>query len=281
MAYIEFGPKASDLLFSTVRLETTRSDGHGAGTAFLFACEENGSENLFMVTNKHVIEGALEGSFFFTESDGANPLVGHRVDVRLSVFASHWHLHPDPNVDIAVLPYAAVEEELRKTGKRVHIQAIPQSVIPSAERLAQIGVFSDVVFIGYPSGHYDQANLMPITRRGTMATPPELDYDGRPVVLIDASVFPGSSGSPVFIIHSGPMFIEGTRISFASRMYFLGTVAEVLIRQESGRLEFRTIPTALVPTPVVNQMIDLGVVYRSSEVLAAAMDYLSTLRSHL
>jgi hypothetical protein len=45
--------------------------------------------------------------------------------------------------------------------------------------------------------------ILPISprffRRGMTATPPQLDYCGRPTFLIDASVFGGSSGSPVFL----------------------------------------------------------------------------------
>ena len=40
---------------------------------------------------------------------------------------------------------------------------------------------------------------MPILRRGTTATPIALNFEGRPEFLIDAAVYPGSSGSPVFV----------------------------------------------------------------------------------
>src|SRR5437763_136516 len=47
---------------------------------------------------------------------------------------------------------------------------------------------------------------------GVTANPLQADYDGRPVFLIDASVFPGSSGSPVVICNQGGF---ATRQGFA------------------------------------------------------------------
>ena len=71
---------------------------------------------------------------------------------------------------------------------------------------------------------YDQVNLIPITRTGMTATPLQLDYDGRPSFLIDASVFPGSSGSPVFVYKSGKL---GAGITTQDVFVFVGVVAKV------------------------------------------------------
>ena len=57
----------------------------------------------------------------------------------------------------------------------------------------------NVSFIGYPNSLYDPASFLPILRSGTISTHPMVDYEGRPQFLIDAQVFPGSSGSPVFV----------------------------------------------------------------------------------
>ena len=46
---------AEQLLFTTVRVETTRRDGRQyVGTAFIVSYEEAGGQ-LFLVTNKHVV----------------------------------------------------------------------------------------------------------------------------------------------------------------------------------------------------------------------------------
>jgi hypothetical protein len=119
---------------------------------------------------------------------------------------------------------------------------------------------------------------MPIARRGTTATPLQIDYAGAPTFLVDASVFPGSSGSPVFICNSGGYpsrsgFVVGTRV------LFLGVIAEVAVREEHGQIDFVSIPTAEVPIVRTQQMIDLGVVYKSSTVLDTVLDFLRQSRA--
>jgi hypothetical protein len=78
-----------------------------------------------------------------------------------------------------------------RRGPREHI-AIP-------EQVSDLDAVEEVMFFGYPDALYNPVNLTPILRRGSTATPLQLNYGGEPEFLIDASVFPGSSGSPVFI----------------------------------------------------------------------------------
>lgn len=119
---------------------------------------------------------------------------------------------------------------------------------------------------GYPSGIYDRQNLIPIIRRGTTATPAYLDYNGTPTFLIDASVFPGSSGSPVLIVNEGS-YRRGNELVIGSRTLFLGVVSSVLVRYETGAIEVVDIPTAYTPVIRTPQMIDLGLVFKYSAVV--------------
>lgn len=180
---------AQQLLFATVRVET----GQGVGTAFIFSYQVKKGEMLFLVTNKHVVAGAQSGQFFFTLSDGEKPLIGERFDVRVNRFEQGWHGHPNPEVDITVMPLAPLLNKIQQQGKKVFIRAIPRKLLPTEEQLESFDAIEQVIFIGYPVGMYDQVNLIPITRTGMTATPLQLDYNGRPSFLIDASVFPGSS----------------------------------------------------------------------------------------
>ena len=73
-------------------------------------------------------------------------------------------------------------------------------------------VTDDVFVIGYPlvlSGSRSDRGAMPIYKRGSIASEPLLDYDGRPCVLIDCRTFSGMSGSPVVVAHSGIWHPEG------------------------------------------------------------------------
>lgn len=83
----------------------------------------------------------------------------------------------------------------------------------------------EILFVGYPTGFYDQKNFLPIMRKGFISSIPTIDFNGKKEILIDAEVYPGSSGSPVFVtlnnkykllgimsqaVYKGLNFIPGT-----------------------------------------------------------------------
>jgi hypothetical protein len=113
-----------------------------------------------------------------------------------------------------------------------------------------------VLFVGFPNGMFDEMHYMPIVRRGYVATSPDLDFNGTPIFLIDASVFPGSSGSPVFTV--GDSLIGGT-----PSLKFIGIISAVYTQATDGHISWQPAPTNKVPVPTIDQMIDLGVVFKA------------------
>lgn len=61
----------------------------------------------------------------------------------------------------------------------------------------------EILFVGYPTGFYDRKNFLPIMRKGFISSIPVVDFDGKKQILVDAEVYPGSSGSPVFTVVNG------------------------------------------------------------------------------
>ena len=57
-----------------------------------------------------------------------------------------------------------------------------------------------MTLVGYPYGFYDKKNALPIWKTGSVASEPEVDFEGKPCFLVDVSAFPGMSGSAVFAI---------------------------------------------------------------------------------
>ena len=57
---------------------------------------------------------------------------------------------------------------------------------------------ADVLFVGYPNDFYDTRNNLPLVRKGSLSSIPNVDFKGKGELVIDAEVFGGSSGSPVF-----------------------------------------------------------------------------------
>ena len=73
--------------------------------------------------------------------------------------------------------------------------------MPDATALAKLNAVEEIMMIGYPNGLWDAKNNLPIVRRGITGTPAFVDYNDKPEFVIDAACFPGSSGSPVFIVN--------------------------------------------------------------------------------
>jgi len=257
---------AEQLLFTTVRIETKTPHGTSTGTAFIFSYQQEEKEYLFLVTNKHVIKDAIDGRFFFTLGNGKSPQIGQRFDIQMSQFEQQWFGHPDPEIDVAIMPLFPVLQQIEKLGKSVFYRAITHNLIPTAEQMDSLDAIEEVVFIGYPNGIFDSKNLMPVVRRGTTATHLQVDYEGKPLFLIDASVFPGSSGSPVLIANTGGYSNKGGFV-VGTRVLFLGIISNVAIREEHGQIVFISSPVSQVPIVRTQQMIDLGIVYKASTIL--------------
>lgn len=98
-------------------------------------------------------------------------------------------------------------------------------------------VIEDITFIGYPSGLYDERNKISIIRQGITATPIWNNFRGEKAFLIDAGVFPGSSGSPVFIYNRGT-YPSKDGIILGNRLLFVGIISQTMLRDNTTGKSF-------------------------------------------
>lgn len=249
------------LFFATVRIEVTSGAGNlSCGTGFIYGIQV-GPERViqFLVTNKHVIEDAGDITLWFVAADDperTKPRLGslHRVDMTdaKDLFVGH----PDPDIDVAVAPISGVFEELRAKGRYCFFRNFNPALLLSGDDWAILDALERVTFIGYPNGLHDQANGLPIARQGMTATPISVDYGGEPIFLIDASVFPGSSGSPVMVADAGSFSVRGEG-KIGERLILLGVLAATYQR-DVPVLRSRTDGDAYV-----NDLLNLGIVYKA------------------
>lgn len=261
---------SEQLLYSTVRIDTEDDQGNeiGLGTGFLYAytqLEWGQNQILFLVTNNHVIQGASQARLVFTEEKDNQPLVGSRVDCLITDLGTEFVSHPDSSIDLCAMPIGSWFVKMEEDAAPPFVRAVPSSMVPTANELDDFDAIEDVMFVGYPYGIHDRVNLIPIVRRGMTATPLRLNYQGTPTFLIDASVFSGSSGSPVFT-HGTTTGINREGQIYTNRWNFLGVVSSVLTWTDRGVVDFVPIPTALVPVYEVTQLLDIGVVIKSEMV---------------
>jgi len=269
---------SENILFTTVRIEARLlNNSISTGTGFIFYYVKNDKRYFFVVTNKHVIKDSITGKLAFNQSDGEKPILGKVFTIEYFNFEKQWIGHPRQDIDVAIMPFAPVLNELSNQGIKIFFRAVTPDLIPSDKVLTEdIDAIEEIVFIGYPNDIYDKTNLLPIVRKGITATPFLVDFEGKPAFLIDASVFPGSSGSPVFLCNIGSYSPKGKGLYAGSRIFFLGVVSSVFIRKDLNTIELIDIPTGKIPMVETNQMIDLGIVYKSIVIQEVIEDFLKT-----
>ena len=269
---------AEELFFTTVRIETLNlKSGLGSGTGFFYLHERNGKNYSFLVTNKHVVEDVIKGKITFFKKLNGKPTLGDVVSIDAMNFGNLWFGHENDKVDIAVLPFSSMEKQIKeKLGFDIFNRNIPASMLTTKEAFKiDIDALEELVFVGYPSGIWDSKNYLPIMRKGSTATPLYVDFEGEKKFLMDASVFPGSSGSPVFIYNKGVYAAKDNKPKVGNRMFFVGIIASVYQRTDLNEIIVKSVPTTNQPFAINKQMIDLGVVFKAELIPEAIEQFLS------
>ncbi|PFB75638.1 serine protease [Bacillus thuringiensis] len=262
-----------DMLYITVRLEGETSTGSSSvGTGFYFSYKQR----YFVVTNKHVVHDVVKGTFILNKGTGTGtdwaPLIGYGTKIPFE--NSDFHGHPNPNIDVTIMNITHYVLQLRKSGENPFFMSLTEDIIPTQEDVDNsITAIEDILFIGYPNGIWDSENLLPIVRKGITATPYYRNFNSEPIFLIDASVFPGSSGSPVFIFNQWSHRNKNGELINKSKLHFLGIIARTYFKTEDGEIISKNIPVATKQISRSIQMIDIGIVYNASTVIECLEDY--------
>lgn len=162
----------------------------------------------FLITNWHVVSGKNSDNGQLLSDTGAIPdslAIIHHARARLGSWYRaieplydeegnpRWHEHPDGSrIDVVALPLQNTPPELVTYPFDLNladVDLVPQPAMP-------------ISIIGYPFG-LSTAGAWPIWKTGHIASDPDLDYDGRPAFLIDATTRGGMSGSPVIVRMTG------------------------------------------------------------------------------
>lgn len=266
------------LRFCTTRIETEDSSGNKySGTGFFFELTVDDKIVPLLITNKHVVEGMEKGWFRITQSDAVGqPLYeNHMPFIWQEGFAYNWIFHPDPNVDLCVLPIASLFGQEYK----LFLRTLDRTLIPAQADLESLDAIEEVLMIGYPNGLWDSINNMPIARRGITATPVYLNYEGKKEFVIDAACFPGSSGSPVLICNTGGYTDKKGNLNWGkSRVMFLGILYGGPQLTVAGEIKVVTIPHVQQKAVSISSIPNnLGFIIKSECIL----DFIPIIKSKL
>ena len=229
---------STQLLFTTVPIWVEKAEGTESGTAFFLNIPVGADTDQvlpLLVTNHHVVRGGSRAVIELVERQGDQPLPSKKVRVELP--QSTLEAHVDEDLDLAAIPIGPVLNQLDGANRPVFYRSASLDLVPSEQDWNDLAAVEDVVFIGYPSGLRDETNATPLIRRGITATPVWNDFEGRPFFLIDAGVFPGSSGSPVFVLNQGS-YSTAKGLVVGNRLMLLGVISQSMIRPEKGSRVF-------------------------------------------
>jgi len=203
----------------TTPIEAIDSNGVSVGRATGFFYRSRSSD-LYLVTNWHVVSAR----------DPAKPQVSKNGAVPCKlIYKLHAKVDPDNSIQLSQRNQQTLEinsedgdspEWLEHPTHRHKVDVVAVKIgnerelekvcffgtvseVEEFEADYQHGVMDDVFVIGYPWGLSGGNEILPLYKRGSIASEPSVDYMNRPAFLIDCRTSKGMSGSPVIVSHSG------------------------------------------------------------------------------
>ena len=247
------------LLFTTLRIECLDylKNVIGIGTGFLIqrpigedACK------IYLVSNKHVLCNANSITVSFTKQKNEKADLGNILKLTIENTKNSVIPHPNPEADVAIIDCTGIFANAYPN--ELYVQTVPYDMLATFEE-PELNVAENIFFVGYPNDRYDIKNNLPLIRSSMIASHPKFNYNGEPIFIIDAQVFPGSSGSPVYIDLTYENIKNGKITLGIKEIKLLGIVSSTMIR--NNRL--KAIQTSHFEV-CSEEVLGLGIVFKST-----------------
>lgn len=204
------------------------------GTGFFYMAQLNMRDDpltskfkLLLISNRHVIPNEnvkLTITLNRRKPDGS-PDYGNINPITWDGLAGKYYGHPNRNVDLSCVDVSDIMHG------SMYVRYIREEFLSPID-YERIGLGSQILYIGYPYGYYDAVNNLPLTRTGALASLPHVDFEGKGQLVIDAQVFPGSSGGPVFIDWDETYKLLGVISEWRPGPYKSGLGLGIVIKQQ-------------------------------------------------
>jgi hypothetical protein len=250
-------------MFSTVRLVASNGS---TGTGFFFQYDYGPDKKVpVIITNKHVVNFKERETvrFFLHEKLGTDP-GEENIDIE---FDTRWIFHKTQDLCFCYLAplFLGIHERQKK---EVFFVPLTENLIWSQEKLEELTAVEDVIMVGYPSGLWDERHNLPLFRKGITASHPAIDFNNENIGVMDMACFPGSSGSPVFIMEErGYVNKQGTFHVGGKRVVLLGVLFQGPQLNARGDIVVENIPTQQKISALTPVMINIGYYIKAKELL--------------
>ncbi len=161
-------------------------------------------QKTWLITNRHILLPKLNGkelmptkfAFYLRRIDG-DTLRWDPITLTKEELCKRARFNKNPEIDVAVVDvHDLLVNKIMGNEKYLQWYSVSPETFAGQNNI-DVQVSDDVIIIGYPRGFYDEENLFPIVKSGIIASRWGTNFNGKPYFLIDAKLFPGSSGSIV------------------------------------------------------------------------------------
>ena len=246
---------SEQLMFNTVKL--VASDG-SSGTGFFYNFRVNDKVYPTIITNKHVVNyNQNETMTFYLHLKTGEKSSDENYQVT---YTTNWIFHSTKDLCFCFIN-PVFQEVKSRTGKDIFYIANDDSVVATSQKLDELSALEELVMVGYPKGY--------------TASHPAIDFNEKGIGLVDMACFPGSSGSPIYILNeNGYVDKNGTHYLGASRIILVGILYAGPQYNAQGYLIVTTIPTQQKVQTSTPMMTNLGYYVKAAELKEFA-DYIS------
>jgi hypothetical protein len=260
---------AEELSHTTLRIEVEYNDVEtGIGTGFLYQFLSSNKIHIpALVANKHLLENARTVNLIFNPT-GQDKKVDYKtgkIGFQIKDFLNSWYGHPNPNVDLAFIPMSNIIRMMKEKGENPFLVFLRRENFAKIEEWNELTALEQIIFVGYPDDVWDSVNNLPIFRRGITATHPKIDFRGLPIFLIDAAVYTGSSGSPVFLYEYKEIMMGEELNLGKDKPRLIGILYGSFAHQQEGVMKSIPIPTSKKKVPIMDIPNNLGIVIKATE----------------
>lgn len=222
-------PLDTRLLNMTCLVQSNIGSLVSSGSAFFYSQLEDGFsgpineeeqigwkkvEQICLITNRHVLfpkmkdvdgketERIPDSVVFFLRQINNQRIEWYPIVLNRDEVLKRTKVSSNPQIDLACVDiYDLVTDVAIKHPNIMSVGFLTNQDLPSNQPI-KIETTSDIIVCSYPKCFYDTLNKYPIIKSGIIASGWRLHFKGNPTFLIDAKLFPGSSGG---LVLSKPM----------------------------------------------------------------------------